>query len=95
MNPAVGARFETGYAPRIAARVLGLHRPGEAQVDVVPHDGRCSPTCVEGIGRTLTVGLPNRPNRPNVRLAWRDDAIDAYRGFDVPEPGRMKLKLEP
>ncbi|AXF25651.1 hypothetical protein CUJ89_35030 [Burkholderia pyrrocinia] len=84
MNSDVRARFETEFAPHIAARVLGLYRPGEVKVDVVPHDGQGSPTCVEVIGLTSTPGLSNRLN---VRLAWRDDAIDAL----LAEPDRSRF----
>ncbi|NTZ08643.1 DUF5594 family protein [Burkholderia metallica] len=72
MNPDVRARFETEFAPRIATRLRGLYQPGEVKVDVAPHDGQGSPPCVDVIGLTSTVGLPNRLN---ARLAWRDDAI--------------------
>ncbi|WP_322085342.1 DUF5594 family protein [Burkholderia sp. BCC1999] len=71
MNPDVRARFETEFAPRIAARLRGLYQPGDVRVDVMPPDGQGSPT-VDVIGLTSTVGLPNRLN---ARLVWRDDAI--------------------
>ncbi|WP_155754736.1 DUF5594 family protein [Burkholderia anthina] len=50
MNPDVRARFETEFAPRIATRLRGLYQPGEVKVDVVPHDGQGSPTCVDATG---------------------------------------------
>lgn len=84
MNPDVRARFETEFAPRIAARLLGLYRPGEVKVEVVPHDGQGSPTCVDVIGLTSTVGLPNPLN---ARLAWRDEAIDDL----LAEPDRSRF----
>ena len=56
MNPDVRARFETEFAPRIATRLRGLYNPGEVKVDVVPHDGQGSPTCIDVIGLTSTVG---------------------------------------
>ncbi|QVN23532.1 DUF5594 family protein [Burkholderia pyrrocinia] len=88
MNPEVRARFETEFAPRIAARLLGLYRPGEVKVDVVPQVGQGSPTCVDVIGLTSTVGLPNRLN---ARLAWRDDAIDDL--LAEPDRGRFDRYL--
>ncbi|WP_260433442.1 DUF5594 family protein [Burkholderia cepacia] len=84
MSPEIRARFETEFAPRIAARVLGLYQPGDVRVEVVPHDGQGSPTCVDVIGLTSTVGLPNRLN---ARLAWRDDAIAAL----LAEPDRSRF----
>ncbi|UXU85528.1 DUF5594 family protein [Burkholderia sp. S-53] len=84
MNPDVRARFETEFAPRIAARLLGLYRTGEVKVDVVPHDGQGSPTCVDVIGLTSSVGLPNPLN---ARLARRDDAIDDL----LAEPDRSRF----
>ncbi|WP_256218067.1 DUF5594 family protein [Burkholderia contaminans] len=69
---------------RASRRKLGLYQPGEVRVDVVPHDGQGSPTRVDVIGLTSTVGLPNRLN---ARLAWRDDAIDAL----LAEPDRSRF----
>jgi hypothetical protein len=88
MNPEVRARFETEFAPRIATRLRGLYQPGEVKVDVVPHDGQGSPTCIDVIGLTSTVGLPNRLN---VRLAWRDDAIAGL--LAEPDPSRFDRYL--
>ncbi|MGU3781864.1 DUF5594 family protein [Burkholderia metallica] len=84
MNPDVRARFETEFAPHIAARVRGLYEPGEVRVDVVPHDGQGRPTCVDVVGLTSTVGLPNPLN---ARLAWRDDAIEAL----LADPDRSRF----
>ncbi|WP_107314641.1 DUF5594 family protein [Burkholderia metallica] len=84
MNPDVRARFETEFAPHIAARVRGLYEPGEVKVDVVPHDGQGRPTCVDVVGLTSTVGLPNPLN---ARLAWRDDAIEAL----LADPDRSRF----
>ncbi|MDF3084206.1 DUF5594 family protein [Burkholderia sola] len=84
MNPDVRARFETEFAPRIATRLRDLYQPGEVKVDVVPHDGQGSSTCVDVIGLTSTVGLPNRLN---ARLAWRDDAIASL----LAEPDRSRF----
>ena len=84
MNPDVRARFETEFAPHIAARVRGLYEPGEVKVDVLPHDGQGRPTCVDVVGLTSTVGLPNPLN---ARLAWRDDAIEAL----LADPDRSRF----
>ncbi|WP_455708816.1 hypothetical protein [Burkholderia arboris] len=84
MNPDVRARFETEFAPRIATRLLGLYQPGDVKVDVVPHDGQGSPTCVEVVGLTSTAGLPNRLNA--ARVARRRDRRSA--GRTRPQPLR-------
>ncbi|RQS96734.1 DUF5594 family protein [Burkholderia seminalis] len=88
MNSDVRARFETEFAPRIAARLRGLYPPGDVKVDVVPHDGQGSPTCIDVVGLTSTVGLPNRLN---ARLAWCDDAIAGL--LAEPDHGRFDRYL--
>ncbi|MDS0861729.1 DUF5594 family protein [Burkholderia pseudomultivorans] len=74
MSPEIRARFDSEFAPRIAQRILGLYGHGDVRAEVVSADGQGGAACVEVTALTSTVGLPNPLN---VRLAWRDDAIEA------------------
>lgn len=74
MDSAAAYRFETEFAPRIAA-ILASHFGPSVRVDVVPHEGRGHPT------RVRLQGVPSEARHPyayplNVSLTWDVDEIE-------------------
>lgn len=77
MSPETITRFDTEFAPRIAATIAGLD--ATLHVEVLPYEGHGHPTRVRVTGKP--VGLVRHYEHPlNLHLTWDSDEIERLMG---------------
>lgn len=74
MDNNVARRFDTEFAPRIAAKIASLFRAGEVETEVLPRESAERPTRVR-IGGVPLKALRGYTYRLNVYLVWHDKAV--------------------
>ncbi|RFU46529.1 DUF5594 family protein [Paraburkholderia sp. DHOC27] len=77
MNPETIIRFDTEFAPRIAATIAGLDPA--VRVEVLPYQGHGHPTRVR-IFAAPSEALRHYPHALNVHLTWDTDEIERLMG---------------
>jgi hypothetical protein len=77
MRPETIARFDTEFAPRIAATIAGLD--AGVHVEVLPYEGHGHPTRVRVSGKTVEA-LRHYPHPLNLHLTWDSDEIERLMG---------------
>jgi hypothetical protein len=77
MSPETIARFDTEFAPRIAATIAGLD--SGVHVEVLPYEGHGHPTRVRVFAETHEA-LRHYPHALNLHLTWDSDEIERLMG---------------